>query len=662
MVRQHRSDSVARSTPTCASRERPRKLSCVTSVYDIKKHIRQASIFIFCFIFIANTPAQTDTALTTPVIHIIDNPYQKHEGTTITLIADSLGNYQNNGLQLQDALIHINSVYIRNYGAHSGIKTFSLRGLASNQTNLIIAGIPVQSAQQGSFNLANFSLDDFDVITLTQGSSDINTNTLSGNLQLDFTQPKYKCRLKTGLGSFQNYFTHISLPLYKKESSFLRVNARYEQAKDNYPYRFQNKTFYRENAQFKQHQANAVWQKHTKKWKYTLFSKYYANDNGVPDAIVFNNPVSTQKKLREWDTWTMFKMQYMHQKWVHEANIAYHTNFLQYYTPLANFEYFNHDAILQYQTGVSCKKHYFKANIQGMYAHLSGDNLAIRLQKIPFVDRKQFNVSLADVWSWHRNSSYFYYGTIQGAYRANITSDFSPNHNVSAYSNIFIYKKHYLYANLTYTTRIPSFNEMYYFGYGNPDILPERTQNTQFGYSSAVDFLGRVLYKGEVFYHVIYNKIVSVPQNPVIWSTYSVGKVISKGFEVDMQYQPHQNISLHYGYTRTDARDALTNEILPYTPVEMIKSQIQYSIRGIYIFQASYQYNGFRFSSLQNDKMSYLPPYHILDMSATCRLRYQKHVFQLKTEINNALNTQYEIIRGYIMPRRTYLCTFMYVL
>lgn len=60
--------------------------------------------------------AQQDSSWTLSTVIIIDSPYQKYEGTTVTLIADSLGNYQNNGLQLQDALIHINGVYIRNYG------------------------------------------------------------------------------------------------------------------------------------------------------------------------------------------------------------------------------------------------------------------------------------------------------------------------------------------------------------------------------------------------------------------------------------------------------------------------------------------------------------------------------------------------------------------
>ncbi len=619
-------------------------------------------ICIFYFLINFVLYAQNDTVVTTSTIFIIDSPYQKHEGTTITLTADSLGNYQNNGLQLQDALIHINSVYIRNYGAHSGIKTFSLRGLASNQTNLSIGGIPLQSAQQGSFNLANFSLDDFEAISLTQGSSDVNTNTLSGNLQLDFAPPKYTFKCKTGIGSFENYFAYLSMPLLRKENNFLKLNLRYEQAKDNYPYEFQNKTLYRQNAQFKQYQANCTGMKQGKKWNYIVFSKFYANNNGVPDAVIFNNPVSTQKKLYEWDTWTMAKVQQIKKYFLQEISGAYHLNFLRYDTPLANFEYLNHDAIIQYQTGLSYKKHYIKANIQSMYAHLSGDNLAIRLQKIPFVDRKQLNFAFSDTWTWYRNASYFYFGTIQSAYRANILSDFMPNHNFSAYSNMFLYKKHYIYANMAYTVRIPSFNEMYYFGYGNPKLIPERTQNVQIGYSGTIDFLGKILFKGETFYHIIYNKIVSVPQNPVIWSTYSIGKVVSKGFEIDVQYQPYKNIAIHYGYTRTDARDAITKYILPYTPVEMIKTQLQYTIKQKYTVQASYQYNGYRFSSLQNNKMSYLEPYHLLDVSLMYRIRYGKHIFQCKAEVNNLLNTQYEVITGYIMPRRSYLCTFMYVL
>ncbi|MCS7075379.1 MAG: TonB-dependent receptor [Bacteroidia bacterium] len=604
--------------------------------------------------------SQQDTAWTTSPIIIIDTSYQKYEGTTTTLFADSLGNYQNNGLQLQDALIHLNSVYIRSYGSHSGIKTFSLRGLASNQTNVVIAGIPLQSAQQGSFNLANFSLDDFEQISVSQGSSDIHSNTLSGNIELNFTRPTYKVKCKLGLGSFENYFGHISVPLKKQKNNFSKIQLRYEQARDNYPFVYQNQTFYRENAQFRQYQANAVWVREHKKWTFTIYSKAYTNDNGVPDAIVHNHLSSTQKKLQEQDTWTMFKIKKVDKKGFQEIGASYHFNHLGYLTPLVRFKYVNHDLLLQYQAGYLYKRHYVKMHVQGLYAHLEGDNLSIRLQRIPFVYRSQVNGAVSHAYTWQKDRATLYCATFQTAYRINFISDFSPMHNVSCYANLFLYKKQYLYANLSYTARIPSFNEMYYFGYGNPDILPERTQNMQIGYSGSIDKLRQVLYKAELFYHIIHDKIVSIPQNPVIWSTYSIGKVISKGFEVDVQYQPHKSMVIHYGYTRTDARDALTKSLLPYTPVEMIKLQAQYQFFKVFTVQGAYQYNGYRFSSVQNDRSSYLEPYHILDFNITYRMRYCGQGIQVRIDINNLLNVQYEVIKGYVMPRRSYVLSFLW--
>ncbi|MCS7028671.1 MAG: TonB-dependent receptor [Bacteroidia bacterium] len=604
--------------------------------------------------------AQQDSSWTLSTVIIIDSPYQKYEGTTVTLIADSLGNYQNNGLQLQDALIHINGVYIRNYGSHSGIKTFSLRGLASNQTNVVIAGVPLQSAQQGSFNLANFSLDDFECISVSQGKGDIHSNTLSGNIELNFIPSTYKLKCKMGIGSFENYFLHFAVPLQTQTNSFSKVNFRYEQAKDNYPFVFQNQTFYRQNAQFKQYQLNGIWTKKYQKWNFTAYSKAYKNNNGVPDAIVFNNLTSTGKKLQEWDTWTMAKAQKVGKNGFQEISGSYHFNYLQYLTPLAQFEYANQDVLLQYQAAYMYKNHYLKIHTQAMYAHLQGDNLGILLRKVPFVYRGQLNVAASDTWTWNRKAKYFYYGTLQAIFRTNFTSDFSPTQNASLYANAFIYQKQYFYANLAYTARIPSFNEMYYFGYGNPDILPERTQNIQFGHGGSIDKSAKLIYKGELFYHIVYDKIVSVPQNPVIWSTYSIGKVISKGFEIDIQAQLHKNFVFHYGYTRTDARDATTGLLLPYTPVEMIKAQIQYQASKPLTIQSTYQYNGYRFSSVQNDKTSYLEPYQLLDINLTYCLRYKKQTWQLRIEVNNLLNVQYEVIKGYVMPRRSYLFSLLW--
>ena len=83
---------------------------------------------------------------------------------------------------------------------------------------------------------------------------------------------------------------------------------------------------------------------------------------------------------------------------------------------------------------------------------------------------------------------------------------------------------------------MPTFNELYYVGYGNPDLKPEDAWLTDLGvdFERPVTEAWTVNAKLDAFYNRLTNKISSAPtpEDPNIWQPYNIGKVRSAGFDL----------------------------------------------------------------------------------------------------------------------------------
>lgn len=84
--------------------------------------------------------------------------------------------------------------------------------------------------------------------------------------------------------------------------------------------------------------------------------------------------------------------------------------------------------------------------------------------------------------------------------------------------------------------RVPMFNELYYVGYGNPDLKPEDAWLTDLGvdFHKAVSRTWNLKAKIDGFCNILSNKITSAPtaEDPNTWLPYNIGKVRSIGLDI----------------------------------------------------------------------------------------------------------------------------------
>jgi outer membrane cobalamin receptor len=332
--------------------------------------------------------------------------------------------------------------------------------------------------------------------------------------------------------------------------------------------------------------------------------------------------------------------------------LSYHFQRLAYTTPSRTENYRYQDLLGQWKLQYLFGKQSLSASLQFAYTRLSGDNLAIDFSPVDEVDRKEANAGLT-----HRLKTK---GLIlETSFRANYLQAFGllPNGGINlSWSPGKLPSRYETFLHLHYGHRIPAFNELYYFGYGNSDLSPEKVSALEYGalYRPVFGNLN-LLCKASGFLNRTKDKIITIPVNPVRWSTLSIGKTGSSGLELSMEAEWRKRYRLFVNYTLQKAVDLSRVErpLLPYTPREVLNYGFGIRWKG---FEAdiSGQYSGWRFALLQNDASSFLSEYHILDAAIAWSSALGKIRMRIGVEAENMLDARYEVIRSYPMPAASY--------
>jgi outer membrane cobalamin receptor len=77
-----------------------------------------------------------------------------------------------NAIQVADAVKHFSGVIVKDYGGIGGLKTVSVRSLGASHTAVSYDGIAVSDAQNGQIDINRFSLDNIDMVSLSNGQGD----------------------------------------------------------------------------------------------------------------------------------------------------------------------------------------------------------------------------------------------------------------------------------------------------------------------------------------------------------------------------------------------------------------------------------------------------------------------------------------------------------
>lgn len=195
--------------------------------------------------------------------------------------------------------------------------------------------------------------------------------------------------------------------------------------------------------------------------------------------------------------------------------------------------------------------------------------------------------------------------------------------------------------------RAPSFNEMFYPGFGNTSVQPEKNWAWDAGFEQF--YWGKKgSFSASYFHNSITNLIQAVEVSSYVYEAQNVARATTQGVELENRITPFKDFTIYANYTYTDAMDKSTGKRLIRRPWHQGKVGFSYDWRVLH-FSTDCVFVGTREDSAGWTR----PPreknqgFARWDAALFCDVtRY----FQIYGRVENLLNKHYDEVMGYNSP------------
>ena len=593
-----------------------------------------------------------------------------------------------------DALHRIPGVTLRDYGGAGGMKTVSVRGFGAKHTGVSYDGILLSECQSGEIDLSRYSLENVDQLSLVIGDNDdifipaknasasavLNIQTIS--IPTDDFRPHVTTQLKAGSFGYVSPFVRYEQNLSEKLS--FSVVGEYTHATNDYPFEIQNVNHVvkdrRTNSKMDSGhgEVNFVWKTNASN---RLSGKiyYYDNDRQLPGQVHYYTNLN-KETLHDQNFFAQLTyLTHNHRN----GSVKWHGKFnwnasiykdplypnavndasywqREYYTAVAALftpsEHWNFDYSADYSfNNLNSSASRTVNNHPYRHTLLQSVTAKYRSERLTALARLLFSLYLnnADFGSSARNMRRF-----------------SPSLSLSY--KLMDDKDLYIRASYKNIFRSPTFNESYYYHYGSPDLLPESTDQYNIGITwHSQSPAGNIQLTADTYYNHVRDKIVAVPYNMFVWTCVNVGKVRVIGADITTQatcrLTDNQNVKISGSYSYQEAENR-TNPASPnygkqiaYTPrhsgsiaLGWENPWVSLSLHGSGVSS--------RWANNEHYESTDIDGYWDTGLTLWHTFCWSRQQLELRADVKNLFNTQYEIVRFYPMPGRSWQVSVKYQL
>ena len=652
-------------------------------------------LFAFCC-SVSVAYAQQHHSRFDSIQHIAEVTVWSHYNHKEVIPSQTLGGEQLEKLSahsVADALRYFSGLQLKDYGGVGGIKTVNIRSMGTNHLGISYDGIELGNAQNGQIDLAQFSLDNVEEITLFNGQKSALLQPASdfghaGAVYIRTRAPRfsegrsYNLRVKGKYGSSD--LVRLSAlweqRLSPKVSSSLSAEGLSSSGK--YEFRYLRKhqdgtvaydtTATRQNGDIWAFRAegNLHGMLDDGFWKLKVYT--YHSERGIPGAIVNN---VWRRGERQWDHNT-----FVQGRWQRQLTPRLTTQAVAKYAYYQT-RYVNRDTT-QLMVDNTYRQQELLFSTSNVYeltrwwsASLSYD---LRWNKMN-ADLRQF----ADPQRWSHylavaSGVNFERFKVQASLLMTTVKDRTNDQasksmtewTPAVFFNVYPLASRNLsiraYAKKSF--RMPTFNDLYYTEIGNALLKPESALQYNAGLSYDKQWtkglLRYVHVQADAYYNTVHDKIVAYPKGQQFrWTMLNLGCVHIKGFDVEAEATivPVSRLlvtgRVQYTWQQardvTDPADSYYQHQIPYIPWHSGSAIVNVQYGG-WDLNYSFIYAGERYNQQENIKYNYMQPWYTSDVSLSYRFRVNRWAMRVMLEVNNVLSQDYDVILNYPMPKRNY--------
>lgn len=541
---------------------------------------------------------------------------------------------------ISDILNLSSGLHVGDNGGLSGLKTVSLRGLGSAHTAIYVDGVRVGNVQSGQNDLGMLPLEDLNHVSVDYAQNSVSFRTA----RPEFGALPVAGKVRLYAGSFGTYLPSARLDFRLSDNVSLSVNAAGAISKGNFTYA---DGLERTNNDLKQLRGGLDLFGLTDGGDYHVKAYYSSAERGTPGAI------SWPSDDRQADK-NAFIQGYLHQ--VFSPLYTLHLSAKGSYDDI-------------YYTSAWGDSQYGQTELQLNSAH---DFQLTRWWKMSLAADVQWDGLASTLYDASRTTVFSALASSFNTDRllANIAVEFNGAFDADALSRYAFSPS----ADIRYRVfdgfdvlafgrrayRVPTFNELYYVGYGNPELRPEDAWLTDVGVDFNRSIAGGWTIKAKLdgFANFLTDKITSAPspEDPNIWAPYNIGKVRSLGLD----------LAAGFVWQSTDCRCAFDAKYTLLSATDRTPDsysfgqQIPYIAKHTVVLNAEASWKGWRLipvwqlRSGRSDGYGDLNDWNTLDLTLAKDIKLSKTgPLSVKLSVRNMFDNRYEVSSGYPMPGRS---------
>ena len=546
-----------------------------------------------------------------------------------------------NSFSVSDVLLKSSGFHVGDNGGYAGLKTVSLRGLGSAHTAVYIDGVRVGDVQSGQNDLGMIGIENLGSVSVDYAQNSVSFNTA----RPVFADGPIAGNIRLSAGSFGTWQPSARLDFRLSEGVSLSANASGIFSKGDFVY---GDGLVRENNDVSQIRAGLDLFGIMDDGNYHLKAYYNDVDRGTPGSISW--PSDDRQKDRNAFLQGVLQKRFSRLYTLHLSGKASYDDIF-YSSVWGDSNY----GQTEFQLNSVHDFRILRWWEVSLAADLQWDDLKSSVYN---ASRLSAFSSLASSFRINRFSADValeYSGTFDSGYLSRHA--FSPSANL----RMNILEGFDLVAFGRRAYRVPTFNELYYVGYGNPELKPEDAWLTSLGVDYCKTLGDGWTVKGKLdgFCNFLTDKITSAPsvEDPDIWMPYNIGKVRSTGFDLlsGFVHKGNWDYSFDARYSYQSAVDRTPDS---YT----YGQQIPYIARHTIVLTGTVSWKGWEFNPVwqmragRTDGTGGLPDWSTFDVSLSKFVNIRKvGSVVLKISAKNLSDCRYETVSGYPMPGRSFV-------